>query len=406
MPTLNDDILLLIFEAVGTSKDRRRDQSCVKTLLACCLVSEAWQRLVQPILNQVLIIDSEDHLQRRLLNRSPEDLKGVREIVLQQSHPDAHFHLDLGQVLRALPLQNLRSFICFDRATFGGYHSHDPLDRSLIGQVRYSPPPLDHDLSSVREALLCNINGGSSWTPFLLRTTKLRDLTFHGAGWTGHSEYANSPLYLPSEPAPFSLKRLEIFRSCIQKEPLRWLLSSSADSLKHLSVRYMQREWDTFADISKLRADGLLPEVHHLTFAVSDSRGVKNFDDIVRKPLAAWQGLHTMYIYGEDNKCRAAIFHGLSQLQPCPVIEMGVGDMRMIDLKSLFRLRKGKLQPGTHLRLISKRVRTEGRMGGYETWGTQDGQSHEYWSEMEEEAKELAKKHGVKLEVAEVSYYA
>lgn len=95
--------------------------------------------------------------------------------------------------------------------------------------------------------------------------------------------------------------------------------------------------------------------------------------------------------------------NGLSQLQPSPEVEMGVGDMRMEDFKALFRLRKGKLQPGTLLRLVIRQVQTKGRMGAYETW---DGEAREYWTEMEGDAMALAEKHGIRLQVSDVSYHA
>lgn len=113
-----------------------------------------------------------------------------------------------------------------------------------------------------------------------------------------------------------------------------------------------------------------------------------------------WSGLKSIHVYGADAKANAAIFHGISQLSPPPSIEMTAGKMAMIDFKALFRLRKGKLQPGTKLRLITK-LRIDGhRMRGYCSW---DGNAELYWAERAEEAVQIADKHDVRLEVSAIS---
>jgi hypothetical protein len=402
LPTLHDDIHHLIIQSAGeNTKEYRRDQSCVETLLSCCLVSKKWRSLAQPILNRVVIANTEDDLERRLFNRSPQDLAGLRELVIRQKW-SSHFGVDIEQVLRKIRPQSLRSLFFFEGAS---QQRSDELDRSLIGQARFSPPPLPFDLSGLREALLCNEGTGSSWVPLLLVTPNLQDLTFYHCGWSGNSCYAHSPTYLPAGPPPFHLKRLEIYRSHIQEAPLRWLLSGgSAETLTHLSLKNLQPEWDTIINISKLRAEGRLPKITHLTLYLMDTGGgsAKYYKQNVSTPLHLWQNLTSMYIYGSDNKSRAAIIHGVSQMSPPPIVEMGVGDMRMVEFKSIFRLRNGKLPPGTTLRLITKRF-GEGRMDGYTRW---DQHAHEYWTDMEDEAAELAHKHGIKLEVAEGSFYA
>lgn len=76
------------------------------------------------------------------------------------------------------------------------------------------------------------------------------------------------------------------------------------------------------------------------------------------------------------------------------MVEMGAGDMRMAEFKALFRLRKGKFQPGTQLRLISKQP-SDG--SGRVSW---DGEAVSYWVEMEEDVVEIAAKHSVSAEIS------
>jgi hypothetical protein len=147
-----------------------------------------------------------------------------------------------------------------------------------------------------------------------------------------------------------------------------------------------------------MRAEGLLPNISHLTYSLSDSgRGTeKYYKENASTPLTMWNGLKSVYIYGKDTKAQVAIIHGISQLSPPPLVEFGVGDMRTTEFKSLFRLRKGKLQPGTELRLITRRPKFKRRSGAYYCW---DEHAESYWTEMKEDAAQIADKHGVKLEV-------
>jgi hypothetical protein len=169
-------------------------------------------------------------------------------------------------------------------------------------------------------------------------------------------------------------------------------------------VAHQQPEWDTFRNISKMRAEGLLPNICHLTYLQTHSLpgSQKYFKENSSAPLALWNGLKSVQIHGRDSKTLAAIFNGISQLSPPPRVELLVGDMRMVDFKALFRLRKGKLQPGTELRLITKRPKDECRTSGYFRW---DQDTESYWAEMEEEAAQIADKYGVSLVVSAVSLY-
>ncbi|KAK3678306.1 hypothetical protein LTR78_001601 [Recurvomyces mirabilis] len=402
MVNLDEDLYRqIIFLAGQSSRDSsRRDQICIDILRTCCLVSRTWRRLAQPILEQTIVLDNGDQLEKRLLNRSKKELRLLRDLVIRQPG-GGHWEMDVQAILNAIPTEKLRSLLFFEDA--GRYRSPPFDDRSVIGTAVYTPPPLKHDLSSLREALLCNIHGGSSWLPLLQVTPALKDLTFYHAGWSGRSEYQGSPSYLPTQPPPFSLRRFEIFRSHIQPEPLRWALSKSVDTLTHVNIRFLQREWDTFITISALREQGQLPNVTHLTIESSEDR-CKNFDWHLSDPLSKWSGIKTVYMFGDDSKCRGAIVHGLSELHPIPHIEMGVGDMRLHEFRALFRLRKGKFQRNTRLRLVTKAPRWRARGGGgYIHW---DWEAPAYWEEMEEDAVEIAAKHGVVLELASTSLYA
>jgi hypothetical protein len=113
-----------------------------------------------------------------------------------------------------------------------------------------------------------------------------------------------------------------------------------------------------------------------------------------------WSGLKSIHVYGKDAKAKAAIFHGISQLSPPPYIEMDAGEMTMIGFKALFRLKKGKLQPGTKLRLITKQPTDGRRSWGYVDW---DEEAESYWTERAEEAAQIANKYDVRLEVSTIS---
>jgi hypothetical protein len=153
-----------------------------------------------------------------------------------------------------------------------------------------------------------------------------------------------------------------------------------------------------------MRAEGLLPKVSHLTYFRSsfNSETRTYFMENVSAPLAMWNGLKTVYIYGDGAKAQAAIFHGISQLSPPPLIEMDVGEMRMLEFEALFRLRKGKLQPGTALRLITKRPVEEHCIRGYLN---QNGDAESYWAGVDEEAAQVADKHGVRVEISAMPRY-
>jgi hypothetical protein len=197
-----------------------------------------------------------------------------------------------------------------------------------------------------------------------------------------------------------------MWHSHIKETPLRWLLSGgSSETLTYLEVSQPQPEWDTFVSISKMRAEGLLPSISHLTYSLSScGRGSeKYYKDNASAPLALWNGLTSIHVYGRDAKAKNAIVHGISHLSPPPRVEMGVGVMRMAEFKALFRLRKGKLQPGTELRLFTKQPRdSRGSHRGYPDW---DGEAESYWEEMEEDAMEVAAKYGVRVEVCKTPLY-
>jgi hypothetical protein len=82
VPDLTYDIFYWIIQAVAdTSAEGARDNTCVDTLLACCLVNSTWCRLAQPILNQTIIVNTQADLNRRILARSKDHLGSVQEIV-------------------------------------------------------------------------------------------------------------------------------------------------------------------------------------------------------------------------------------------------------------------------------------------------------------------------------------
>jgi len=79
---------------------------------------------------------------------------------------------------------------------------------------------------------------------------------------------------------------------------------------------------------------------------------------------------------------------------------MGAGDMSLHEFKALFRTRKGKLQPGTELRLITKPPEVYPRSEVYYGWG---GAADSYWRDREEEVFEVAAKYGMRLEICKKS---
>lgn len=401
IPDLSYDIYhWIIQEVASTSRYGYRDPECVNSLLACCLVNSSWRQLAQPILNQTIVANTPKQLDRRLFHRSRDPhLKGVRTISLCEKD-DIYFTIDVVAVLKALPsLPRLRSFHCYNHGLLSG--SSDQKDREDVGKPRVIPHPVDLDLSSLRHATLGSIANGANWVPFLMATPTLQHLTLHGLGWWGNSSYANSPLYLPYSLPPFRLKRLDIIRSHIKESPLRWLLSGSSETLTYLEVSYLQAEWDTLKNLSKIRAEGLLPNITHLTCSKSDRHGgaAKYYKENTTVPLTLWNGLHTVYLYGVDAKSTNAIIHGISQLSPIPRIEMGVGDMRLHEFRAKFRLRKGKFREGTKLRLVTGEM-AGGR--GYIRW---DGEAETYWEEMREVVMEIAEKNGIEIEIAKVALY-
>jgi hypothetical protein len=182
-PELSYDIYYWIIQAVGdASTDGARDKICAKTLLSCCLVNHAWRQLAQPLLNQIVVIENDDDLNRRILARSSDHhLSGLRNIVFRESS-DGHYTFNLDTILRVLPKSNLlRSFTCYDGGRLP--ESSDEMDRELIGTPRFPPSPLSLDLSGLREALLGSIPFGPSWVPLLLVAPNLRHLRFHCCGW-------------------------------------------------------------------------------------------------------------------------------------------------------------------------------------------------------------------------------
>ncbi|KAK3653646.1 hypothetical protein LTR56_004501 [Elasticomyces elasticus] len=374
MTELNEDIWRLVFQAAAASihTPENRDPESSNTLLACCLVCKTWQRPAQAILRRTLVISSERQLKQRLLQRSEEDLKYVREAVFSHRSGQGYFTCDPEPVLHALPTAELVS-LAF-RLDGTKVPRRDAIDRAAIGSGHYAPPPYPFTFPRLREAVLGNINGGASWTPLLQVTPALEYLELVGVGWTGNSDH-------------------------IRREPLRWLLSRSEQSLRSLSVRFVQRDWETMAHVSELRAEGLLPNVIHLDIETNQSN-VKSWEKWLSGPLAKWSGIESIYIYGMDNKCRAALIHGISQFDPVPLVELGVGEMRLHEFKGLFRLRKGKLRQGTVLRLLTSPPGTSHAHRGYGPW---DHQAKEYWDEMGEDATEVALKAGVTLEISSSS---
>ncbi|KAK5107781.1 hypothetical protein LTR62_000705 [Meristemomyces frigidus] len=410
MPSLNEDLYrhILLLLGQNSPNSSRRNQETLDTLLSCCLVSKLWLGLAQPILQTAIPIETHNHLQKRILQRSKHQLRLVREVVVREhGRGQIERHFDAAEIFHALPTEHLKALHFFDQINldhFFGGAGGDAAEWKLIGTKLYSPPALPFDFSNLRQATLCSTPGGSFWTPLLMVAPALVDLTFHGAGWWGYSSYADSPSYLPSQPPPFSLRRLDIMRSHIKPVPLEWLLSSSAESLRDLRMLYLQREWDSMIDVSALRQQGLLPSVEYLNVQTSETVS-KELGRQMSDPLAQWSGIKSIYFCAADNKYRAAIIHGISRLRPIPVVELGVTDMKIHDFKGLFKLRKGKLQPGTTLRLITRpsRWRSRGRGGGYSRW---DQYAPEYWAEYAEEATELAARQGVELEITDTPLFA
>jgi hypothetical protein len=182
VPELSYDLYHWIIQAVANSStDGTRDKTCLKTLLACCLVNSTWHRLAQPIINQTVLIETQDDLDRRIFSRSKEDLSGLRNIVIREKGgPYSTF--DVERILRALPkLQLLRFFACYDGGRLPG--CSEDRDRELVGTSHFSPKPLDLDLSGLREAVLGSIPAGPNWVPLMLASPNLRCLVFHCCGW-------------------------------------------------------------------------------------------------------------------------------------------------------------------------------------------------------------------------------
>lgn len=183
VPELSYDIYHWIIQKVAdASTEGARDQICVKTLMACCLVNRSWRQLAQPILNQTVVVNTKDDLDRRIFARSKEHhLNGVRNIVFREKN-EGYYTFDLDTILRGLPhLHLLRSFTCYEGGRLP--ESSDAKDREVIGKSRVSPEPLDLDLSGLRQALLGSIPNGPNWVPLLLVAHNLQYLIFHGCGW-------------------------------------------------------------------------------------------------------------------------------------------------------------------------------------------------------------------------------
>ncbi|TLD26184.1 hypothetical protein E2P81_ATG07996 [Venturia nashicola] len=196
--------------------------------------------------------------------------------------------------------------------------------------------------------------------------------------------------------------RLDIIRSNIEEQPLRWLLSGgSAQTLTYLEISYLQAELDTFKNISRIRAQGLLPKITHLPFSKSirHAGAAKYYKKNTTIPLTVWNGIQTIYMYGADSKATNAIICGISTLSPIPRVEFGVGVMRMYEFKSMFRLGRGGFREGTRLRLVTARM---GGGAGYVRW---DGDAEIYWEEMEEEVVEVGLRYGVEIEVGGRALY-
>jgi hypothetical protein len=159
-----------------------RDKICAETLLACCLVNRAWHRLAQPTLNQTVVINNTDNLNRWILGRSKDHhLGSLRYIVLGETWGES-FTFNVDIILRALPNPHLlRSFVCYDGAQLP--ESSDARARELVGTSRFPPQPLDVNLSGLHGVLLGTISYGPNWLPFLLVAPNLRYLIFHGCGW-------------------------------------------------------------------------------------------------------------------------------------------------------------------------------------------------------------------------------
>jgi hypothetical protein len=183
VPELSYDIYhWIIQEVANSSTEGARDQLCVKTLLACCLVNRSWCELAQPLLNQTVVVNTSDELDRRIFARLKDHhLNGLRNIVLREKY-GGYDTFEVDAILRALPnLRLLRSFTCYDHGRLS--ESSDAKDREVIGKSRVSPRPLDLDLSGLRQAVLGSINYGPNWVPLLLSAQNLQYLIFHSCGW-------------------------------------------------------------------------------------------------------------------------------------------------------------------------------------------------------------------------------
>jgi hypothetical protein len=183
LPELNYDVYYWIIQAVAdVSPEGAGDEICVKTLLACCLVNHAWCRLAQPILNQTVVIKTENDLTRRIFAPSNiHHLTSLQSIILHRASGE-HFTFNVDTILRTLPNSHLlQSFACYDVARLS--ESSDEKDRELVGTSHFPPRPLDLDLSGLREALLGSIPFGPNWLSLLQIAPNLRCLILYGCGW-------------------------------------------------------------------------------------------------------------------------------------------------------------------------------------------------------------------------------
>lgn len=182
-PELTYDVYYWIIQAVAdVSTEGAGDKVCVKTLLACCLVNRAWCRLAQPILNQTVVIETKNDLNRRIFAPSNvHHLTSLQSIILHMA-PEEHFTFNVDTILRNLPNPHLlRTFACYDGARLP--ESSDEKDRELVGTSQFSPRPLDLDLSGLREALLGSIDFGPNWLPLLQIAPSLRCLELYCCSW-------------------------------------------------------------------------------------------------------------------------------------------------------------------------------------------------------------------------------
>lgn len=240
IPELSYDVYhWIIQEVANASTEDPRDPTCVKTLLACCLVNSAWRQLAQPILNQTIIVNNQIELDNRILARwEDHHLRSLRNIVLRQKN-EGYWTFNVVALLKALPsLPLLQAFFCYDHGFLP--ESSDQNDRELSGTSHFVPQPLNLDLSGLRQATLGSIPFGPNWVPLLMITPNLQYLNFCGCGWyvrlftSSRRSQVLRLLYLLQITTSFSHKRLRHMRvKVLSHSLLSVLLTFSSIQVGH-----------------------------------------------------------------------------------------------------------------------------------------------------------------------------